>query len=336
MTGLTHEGRPIGYSVLQLARTVSTKLARVGRAAAGDEGAPSAPSDGAHAIAIPLDPDTTPVQQYSSPEVLARLPHFTAASNHFLFFWMFRFLRPVKGIVFFACFWLTLAVTVEIFVAKWIERAVNHIQGLHAAASGAGISAPPSFSQWFWRDPAPAASQFRHVMLVLVALVIATIVLRYLKEVANTKMSMHMVYFIREAVYDKLQRVGFAFHDALSSGQLINRALSDLQNVRAFIQTAVLTSLDIVLAVGGYIILLITISPWLALLSLVPLPIWIYYILRFSKVVQLAAKNVMEAEDKNVSLITEAIAGVHVIKAFATEQQEINKYGQNTDDYLER
>ena len=36
----------------------------------------------------------------------------------------------------------------------------------------------------------------------------------------------------------------------------------------------------------------------------------------------------MEAEDKNVSLITEAIAGVHVIKAFATERQEIDKYGR--------
>ena len=45
-------------------------------------------------------------------------------------------------------------------------------------------------------------------------------------------MSMNMVYYIREAVYDKLQRVGFGFHDALSSGQLINRSLGDLQNVR--------------------------------------------------------------------------------------------------------
>jgi len=56
------------------------------------------------------------------------------------------------------------------------------------------------------------------------------------------------------------------------------------------------------------------------LLSLVPLPIWTWYILRFSKVVQPAAAAVMEAEDKNVSIITENIAGVHVVKAFATEK----------------
>ena len=50
-----------------------------------------------------------------------------------------------------------------------------------------------------------------------------------------------------------------------------------------------------------------------------PLPLWTWYILRFSKQVQPAAKAVMEAEDKNVSIITENIAGVHVVKAFATE-----------------
>ena len=270
------------------------------------------------------------MRQYNSPDVLARLPHFTTASNRFLFFWMFRFLKPVKGVVFFACVWLTLAVAVEILVAKWIERAVDRIQTLGVAKSA------PGFWQWFWRDPSGGAQNFRHVMLILCGLMLATLLLRYLKEVANTKMSMHLVYFIREAVYDKLQRVGFAFHDALSSGQLINRALSDLQNVRAFVQTAVLTTLDIVLAVGGYIILMITINPWLALLSLVPLPIWTYYILRFSKVVQPAAKSVMESEDKNVSLITEAIAGVHVIKAFATERQETRKYDRNLSTYLDR
>ena len=319
--------RPVGYGALPLARTVSSELAAGSRS--GGRGSPSPQPD---ATAIPIQPDPTPVQRYSSPEALARFPHFSTASNRFLFFWMFGFLRPVQGVVFFACFWLTLAVAVEILVAKWIEKAVNHIQNLHAA----GTFAVPGFWQWFWRDPAPDAADFRRVMLALVGLIASALLLRYLREVSNSKMSMHMVYFIREAVYDKLQRVGFAFHDALSSGQLINRALSDLQNVRAFIQTAVLTTLDIILAVGGYIILMITISPWLALLSLVPLPLWIYYILRFSKTVQPAAKSVMESEDKNVSLITEAIAGVHVIKAFATEKQETARYEQNLQTYLGR
>ena len=245
---------------------------------------------------------------------------------------MFRFLRPVRWVVVAACLWVALAVAVEVLVVNWIRQAVDHIQKLlpNSAAAQVGIW------RWFWHDNTPDVASFRRVMLELMVLVALALIFRYLKEVGNTTMSMHLVFFIREAVYDKLQRVGFGFHDALSSGQLINRALSDLQNVRQFVQTAVLTNLDIVLAVGGYIILLFQVNVWLALLSMVPLPLWTYYILRFSKIVQPAAKAVMEAEDKNVSLITEAIAGVHVIKAFATQKLETQKYHGNCDEFLRR
>jgi ATP-binding cassette subfamily B protein len=69
---------------------------------------------------------------------------------------------------------------------------------------------------------------------------------------------------------------------------------------------------------------------------LIPLPLWTYYILRFSAKVQPVGKSVMEAQDRNVSILAETIAGVHVIKAFATEQQEIKKYGANCDEFLMR
>src|SRR5205823_8146116 len=124
------------------------------------------------------------------------------------------------------------------------------------------------------------AIPLRDIVLVLVLLVAAMLFIRYLRIVSESQLSMTMVFYIREAVYDKLQRVGFGFHDAISSGQLINRALTDLQNVRAFVQSAVLVTLEIGLVVGGYMLLLATRNPWVAALSLLPLPIWTLYTLR--------------------------------------------------------
>jgi ATP-binding cassette subfamily B protein len=250
-------------------------------------------------------------------------------SNAQLMRWMFGFMKPVKMVVFFAAFYLALACTMEILLNNQSGLTVDQIQKVHADPN---IHA---FSQW-WSDPAPAAIGMRRALGVLVLILSAFLILRYVREVAQTKMSMEMVFYIREAVYDKLQRVGFGLHDALSSGTLINRALTDLQNVRSFIQTAVLTTLEILLIVTGNIVLIWTKSPWLALLSLIPLPIWTFYIVRFGKKVQPAMKAQMEADDRNVSLITEAIAGVHVIKAFATEKQEIEKYGRNLDTFFQR
>src|SRR6185437_6005047 len=222
----------------------------------------------------------------------------------FLVRWMFGFLWPVKWIVFFNCLWISTWVGSEALTTKQTARVVNTIQSsLHAGARVDHF--------WHWLIPTDfrwshvfgglfgREVDFRYQVIGLLIIVLAYIFFRYLRVVSATKMSMNMVYYIREAVYDKLQRVGFGFHDAVSSGQLINRALSDLQNVRAFVETVVNQSLEIGLTVGAYVVLLVTISPWIALLSLLPLPLWTFYILRFSKHVQPAAKAVMESEDKN-------------------------------------
>jgi ABC-type multidrug transport system fused ATPase/permease subunit len=271
------------------------------------------------------------------------IPSADQVGNGFLLRWMFRFLKPVKWIVFFNCLYIALWVGAEALTTKQTARVVNEIQDFGTSAR---VANGPGF--WHWMTPSGfdvravlaglcgRQVDFRFQIIGLMLVVVAYVSFRYLRVVSGAKMSMNMVYYIREAVYDKLQRVGFGFHDAVSSGQLINRALSDLQNVRAFVETAVNQSLEIGLTVGAYIFLLITVSKSIALLSLVPLPLWTYYILRFSKTVQPAAKAVMEAEDKNVSILTENIAGVHVVKAFASERQEVDKYNANCDLFLTR
>jgi ATP-binding cassette subfamily B protein len=252
-------------------------------------------------------------------------------TNRQLVRWMFQFLRPVALLAFHASLYLAMSILAEVLITWQSGAAVNQIQELHVLDS----SEMPAFFGWALHGDTESR-HLRNILIVLACLTVAGGVLRYLREVSSAKMSMEMVYHIREAVYDKLQRVGFGFHDAITSGQLINRALTDLQNVRAFVQTAVLTTLDIVLVVGGYIVLLVTRSPTLALLAMIPLPIWTIYILRFGRKVQPLTKAVMEAQDRNVSMITENIAGVHVVKAFATEQIEIRKYSEQCDSYIGR
>ncbi|HEV7300909.1 MAG TPA: ABC transporter ATP-binding protein [Tepidisphaeraceae bacterium] len=251
-------------------------------------------------------------------------------SNWQLFSWMLRFLSPVKGLAFLCCTFVVLGNTAEVLSIGVSGSIVDRIQQLVAK---------PQTGQSFWAFLAsddPQIVALRSVVMLLIGLTLGLLVLRYLRITFEMKMSMTMVYYLREAVYDKVQRVGFKFHDALSSGQLINRSLTDLQNVRAFLQTALLISLDIVMMVTGNIILLLSRSPWVALLALAPLPIWTWYILRFGKKAQPAGQAVMEAEDRNVSLITENIAGVHVVKAFATQEKEIAKYGENLDSFFGR
>lgn len=250
-------------------------------------------------------------------------------SNRELFRWMFQFIRPVKRLVVFACLFLTLGIGMEITAVRVTAEAVNRIKLVQFAGAPTDTGA----FAWIGADAAEPTS-LRRIVLLLAACTAGLCVLAYLREVANIKLSMNMVFYIREAVYDQLQRAGFGFHDRISTGELINRSLSDLQNVRAFVNSSVLLTLEIVLIVGGYIALLLTRSPWVAALALVPLPIWTWYIMRFSRRAQPALQAVMEVGDKNVSLITENVAGVHVVKAFAAEKQEIAGYYRNCDEFF--
>lgn len=256
-------------------------------------------------------------------------PHTETMTNRQLMRWMFGFLSPVRTTVILTCLYLSLWTGAEITAVRVTAEAVNSIKEVHFSQShrDTGVVA------WIMGSSQEAVT-LRHTVLLLAGATATLGILAYLKEVTNAKLSMNMVFYIREAVYDKLQRAGFGFHDAISTGELINRALSDLQNVRAFVNSAVLISLEIVLIVGGYLILLLSRSPWVAALSLVPLPLWTWYIMRFSKRAQPALKATMEEGDRNISIITENIAGVHVVKAFATQRQEIDKYKASCDSFF--
>ncbi|HEX2970987.1 MAG TPA: ABC transporter ATP-binding protein, partial [Tepidisphaeraceae bacterium] len=258
------------------------------------------------------------------------LPKSDDLSNSQLLRWMFGFLSPVKMLTLVACVYLALSIGAEVLTTRQMGEAANHIKALHLSQA-----TDQGFWAWFLSGESEAR-QLRHILAGLGGVMVALAGFRYLREVAGARLSMTLVYYLREGIYDKLQRVGFAFHDTISTGQLINRALSDLQNVRSFVQTAVLTTLDIALVVGGYMILLLTRSGWLAALSLVPLPFWTLYILHFGRKVQPASRAVMESEDKSINVITENIAGVHVVKAFATESQEIAKYAQACEVFHQR
>ena len=256
-------------------------------------------------------------------------PNPSLITDRQLLRWMFRFLRPVTRLVIQACLCLSLWIGAEILTVRQTAAAINQIQMVHADP------AAPAGSFWSWlRAANPEAAALQRAVLILAGFCLAMALLAYLREVANMKLSMHKVFYIREAVYDKLQRVGLRFHDAVSTGELINRAMTDLQNVRSFVNSAVLLTLEISLLVGGYIVLLLTRSPRVALLAVAPLPFWVWYTVRFSKRIRPAQEAVMRADDSNLSIITENAAGIHVVKAFATEPYEIDKYHRNCDHFF--
>jgi ATP-binding cassette subfamily B protein len=131
---------------------------------------------------------------------------------------------------------------------------------------------------------------------------------------------------LRNFLFDHIQRLEFSYHDKTSTGELIERATSDVDALRRFFSEQ---------AIGvGRIILLFTINfaaLWhvnnqLALISIIVVPVIIVTSIWFFKRVTKAYEAYQEQEATLSTTLQENLTGVRVVKAFARQEYERDKF----------
>ena len=234
----------------------------------------------------------------------------------------FIFLSTVKVQVFITASAILAYCVTEMLCLKLLKPVIDSVQQISSSESAhySGVF------NWIFAAEGSGA-KLRHAILILVIAKVVLELTMWAKTVATAWQSMSMVFYMRAAVYDKLQRVGFTFHDEYATGQLINRSISDLQNVRTFIMTGLNNIIEIIFVLVAYFFMLwFECSPKIAIAAMAPLPLWFWAIRRFAVLAQPIYEAQTKAQDKLVEVLTENIAGVHVIRAFATEDQERKKF----------
>lgn len=131
---------------------------------------------------------------------------------------------------------------------------------------------------------------------------------------------------LRDYLYDHIQHLTFAYHDRMQTGELIQRATSDVDALRRFFA-------DQAIGIGRIIILflvnfamLLTINVRLAFLSIIAVPIIILTSVWFFKRVSKAYEAYQEQDAIISTTLQENLSGVRVVKAFARQEYEINKF----------
>lgn len=246
---------------------------------------------------------------------------------------MFAFMAPVPYHTLATLAIFVLYGIAEVFTVRLLKPAVAIVERLNNTPAETHTA-----TLWEWISaPLGSGAALRHALIALLCARLIFSVFAWARETARTWHSMHMVFFMRGAVYDRLQHVGFSFHDEHATGTLINRALSDLQNVRHFVLTVAHTGLDILIALIGFFAMLwFDVSPKIAFAALAPIPFWTWAIRRFAILSQPIYRKQVKASDHMVNVLTENIAGVHVVRAFASEKQEIQKFNDANSSLLQR
>jgi ATP-binding cassette subfamily B protein len=249
-------------------------------------------------------------------------------SSRELLWRMLKFLKPVWKTATIAGLIILARAFSEVSMVYFLSPAVTTV-----ATGLAGSAHELNFFDWL-TGAGSSAVQLRSVLLWMGLMQVVLGCMIYLRSVWDTKLSMGAVYHIRAGVYDRLQRADLAFHDRMSSGQLINRAMNDLQAVRHFVNLSVLSSLDIVASLTLYLGLLYFRSPMLMFAALFALPPLYLAIDKFSRRAQPLCYLQQQASDALMNTLSENLSGVQVIRAFATEDQERGKYAVQNQTLL--
>ena len=173
-------------------------------------------------------------------------------------------------------------------------------------------------------------------LVILGLILLAASVTRGFVDFARTyctdSLSQKVAYDARSAMYDKLQHMSFAYHDKEHTGNLMSKVTSDVEAIRRYVNMGMVRGLEVPLRVIAIVTLMITVNWQLTLLSLVFLP---FLVVKSSfVVVRLRAMwlHVQEVMGELVTILQENLSGIHVVKAFASEEYEKNKYAIKAEE----
>lgn len=155
--------------------------------------------------------------------------------------------------------------------------------------------------------------------------------LDWAKGVVMARASEGISASLRNESFEHLQRLSLDFFGGRRTGDLISRISSDTDRICSFLSDNVVDFGTDLLMIVGTAVVLLTIDPILALATLLPFPLiaWLVYRVRERLTAGFSRGGRAWSEMSNV--LTDAITGIRVVKAFAQEPHEVARFRRVND-----
>ena len=180
----------------------------------------------------------------------------------------------------------------------------------------------------------------RHDLYTIAALVLAVGAGRAIfmagRRLISGRQALGVEFDMRNVLYAKLLRLSFGFYDRHQTGQLLSRATVDLQTVRFFLGYGLIFFFQNVLTVVGATAFMFAVNWRLALVATAVTPLIVVFAYRYSTVSHPVLRDVQQKMADVATVAEENIVGVHVVKSFAQEQNELRKFAARSERVFER
>jgi ATP-binding cassette subfamily B protein len=171
---------------------------------------------------------------------------------------------------------------------------------------------------------------------LLLAIGVVGGVFRFLMRRILIGASRHIEYDMRNDFFAHLQKLPLEYFQTHRTGDLMSRATNDLNAVRMMIGPSVMYAASTLLTLVVALALMVSIDPWLTLLSLIPLPFASFSVKYFGSAIHRRFEQIQAQLSEISAIAQEALSGVRVVRAYRQEAEEIERFRRANVEYVAR
>lgn len=158
----------------------------------------------------------------------------------------------------------------------------------------------------------------------------------YYRQFYAQYVSNKILYDIRENLYSHLQKLSLSYYSNTRAGEIISRVINDVEQTRNFVMIGLMNVwLDLATIVIAITIMLTMDIP-LTIVTLIAFPFYGYSVMHFFGKLRILTRKRSQALADVQSYLHERVSGVSVIKSFALEEIEQERFDKTNDNFLEK
>ena len=179
-----------------------------------------------------------------------------------------------------------------------------------------------------------ARERIVHLGLILVGLVVIQFFANYYITNVGHVMGAKMEYNMRAEIFSHLQKLSFSFYDDQKTGQLMSRITNDLFEITELLHHGPENIVISLIKIIGAFVILMGISKYLTAAAFVMLPFMFIFVFLINRKMRRAFKENRKKVAEINSRAEDNLSGIRVVKSFANEDIELEKFKEGNDAFL--
>jgi ATP-binding cassette subfamily B protein len=216
-----------------------------------------------------------------------------------------------------------------LFLVHMFDNIFGHLQKVQPARTN---PLPPFLEQLIVGTT--VEEKLLYLALVYVSFTLFRVTIMVGRRLINAYFTENVAYNMRNSLYSKLQDLSFTYHSHAETGDLIQRVTTDVETYRAFVGEQAIEIFRLVFLVGLTIYQMAKLNVEMTLYSVIVTPIIFLAAFIYFTYVKKVFKRVEEAEARMTTTLQESMTGIRIVKAFAQEKHEINKFDEHSQEYF--